>query len=140
MEVWSSDSGDSNDFGREEDAELADPANNFAFDPLESLSEEDSSSPDSDNAMQEALRIGNVQWCLCGSCRAMETETESVCCREIDKVKSLVPDEAACVTEHPTFRRGCLDIHALEIAYYALMEDRPGVIEALEIHRYYCCD
>ncbi|XP_049270368.1 P2X purinoceptor 7 [Rhipicephalus sanguineus] len=67
----------------------------------------------------------------------METETESVCCREIDKVNSLVPDEAACVTEHPTFRRGCLDIHALEIAYYALMEDRPGVIEAPEIHRRY---
>ncbi|KAH7955400.1 hypothetical protein HPB52_000822 [Rhipicephalus sanguineus] len=68
----------------------------------------------------------------------METENESVCCHEIEKVNSLVPDEAACITEHPTFQHECLDIHALE--YYTLMEDRPGVNEAPEIHRYYCCN
>ncbi|KAH8033386.1 hypothetical protein HPB51_011829 [Rhipicephalus microplus] len=64
--------------------------------------------------------------------------TESVCCREI--VNSNVPEEATCLTTQPTFPRGCLDIHALVIAYYALIGDHPGVIEAPEIHKFYFCD
>ncbi|KAL3186189.1 hypothetical protein MRX96_027921 [Rhipicephalus microplus] len=58
-EYLSTGSDDSNDFGREEDAELADPANHFAFDPLASPSEESS---DSDSATQEGLRIKNGEW------------------------------------------------------------------------------
>ncbi|KAL3245465.1 hypothetical protein MRX96_046919 [Rhipicephalus microplus] len=51
-ELWSSDSADSKDFGREEDVELADPAKHCTFDPLVSSSEEEA--PDNDNAMQGA--------------------------------------------------------------------------------------
>ena len=34
-------------------------------------------------------RVGNILWCLCGNCRAMESHEESVCCKEI----KVIPDE-----------------------------------------------
>uniref|UniRef100_A0A224Z0I0 Kolobok-2 xt n=1 Tax=Rhipicephalus zambeziensis TaxID=60191 RepID=A0A224Z0I0_9ACAR len=75
--------------------------------------------------------------CQCGSCHPMETEVESLCCHEIAKVHALVPGNEQCITAHQTFQRACLDINVLQIAYYALMEDRPGVIADQEIHRRY---
>ena len=32
------------------------------------------------------LRIGNSDWCLCGSCRAMETSSESLCCKDTNDI------------------------------------------------------
>ena len=34
-------------------------------------------------------RIGNTKWCSCGKCQAMETEEESLCCRDTNEI----PDE-----------------------------------------------
>ena len=31
-------------------------------------------------------RANNIDWCKCGSCRPMETEEESKCCRDDDEV------------------------------------------------------
>ena len=40
----------------------------------------------SSSAMQtkkaEKERKGNLDWCLCGKCKAMSTNAESLCCRE----------------------------------------------------------
>ncbi|XP_075741527.1 uncharacterized protein LOC142791126 [Rhipicephalus microplus] len=53
--------------------------------------------------------------CTCGRCRPMGNEQESVCCREVPKVAAHVP-------------KG--------VAYYALMEDRPSLVDAPDIHTY----
>ena len=34
----------------------------------------------------EKERKGNLDWCLCGKCKAMSTNTESLCCREKNEV------------------------------------------------------
>ncbi|XP_077536040.1 uncharacterized protein LOC144148370 [Haemaphysalis longicornis] len=52
----------------------------------------------------------------------MSSSSESRCCREIPRVDARVPEGEKCITSHQTFRDGCLNIHALEIAYYALMD------------------
>ena len=31
---------------------------------------------------EETKRVGNVEWCLRGCCKPMESEEESVCCGE----------------------------------------------------------
>ncbi|XP_049522492.1 uncharacterized protein LOC125945007 [Dermacentor silvarum] len=66
----------------------------------------------------------------------METQLESVCCTEIDCVDALRGNEAY-ITWHSRFVQACLNVHALEVAYYALMEDRLALVEAPEIHRRY---
>ncbi|XP_065282067.1 P2X purinoceptor 7-like [Dermacentor albipictus] len=130
---FSSSSGD--DFLHVGVAAVLDVANHFQFDPLESR-DSDIAAGDGEDEPQQNLRIGHVQWCQCGHCRAMETQRESVCCTELDRVDALRGNEA-CITSHPTFVQACLNVHALEVAYYALMEDRPALVEALEIHRRY---
>ena len=34
----------------------------------------------------EKERKGNLDWCLCGKCKAMSTNAESLCCREKNEV------------------------------------------------------
>ena len=41
------------------------------------------------NQNQKPSRIGNVNWCTCGECKPMESETESFCCLDTNEV----PDE-----------------------------------------------
>lgn len=35
-------------------------------------------------------RIGNTDWCLCGKCRAMDTYSDSLCCRDTNEI----PDDS----------------------------------------------
>ena len=35
----------------------------------------------------EKERKGNLNWCLCGKCKAMSTNTEGLCCREKNKCR-----------------------------------------------------
>lgn len=42
-----------------------------------------------------------------------------------------------CITAHPSFKQGVLNVHSLQIAYYWFMEDRPGIMDDPEIHRYF---
>ena len=60
----------------------------------------------------------------------METATESKCCQEIGETVAKA-GEHKCITEHPGFEEGCLNIWALEIAYLQYHqqyggEDRPN--------------
>ena len=41
-------------------------------------------SPDSEAG--DTTRKGNTTWCVCGHCHAMETEIESLCCRDTSEV------------------------------------------------------
>ncbi|CAL8342984.1 unnamed protein product [Merluccius merluccius] len=49
-------------------------------------------------------------WCLCSHCAPMDTEQESVCCREfqrcqflLDEIKESEDDTDVCVVDHPSF-------------------------------------
>ncbi|KAK0148178.1 hypothetical protein N1851_012112 [Merluccius polli] len=49
-------------------------------------------------------------WCLCSHCAPMDTEIESVCCREfqrcqflLDEISESEEDTDVCVVEHPSF-------------------------------------
>jgi hypothetical protein len=54
-------------------------------------------------------------------CIAMPTDDESVCCREITKVLQIVEEfnseTTSCITQHPGFEAGCLNVWTLQIAY-----------------------
>ncbi|KAL3236378.1 hypothetical protein MRX96_048250 [Rhipicephalus microplus] len=88
------------------------------------------------NCVREADGFGDRLWrCPCGHCHSMETELES-CCKEVERVWPLIPEEAGCVTAHPIFSQACLNVHTLEVAYYALRNDHPDFLKAPEIHKY----
>ncbi|XP_042144995.1 uncharacterized protein LOC115320958 isoform X2 [Ixodes scapularis] len=54
-------------------------------------------------------RLGNTDWCLCGSCAPMETVVECVCCREYPAVARKQQGRQGCVTGHPDFEALCLN-------------------------------
>lgn len=66
----------------------------------------------------------------------MDSELESVCCAEISRVAALVPEGSKCITSHPGFEPICLNIHALQVAYYTLRQDRPSIVDAPDVHTY----
>ncbi|KAH6945743.1 hypothetical protein HPB50_009738 [Hyalomma asiaticum] len=78
-------------------AAVLDVANHFQFDPLASSSSgseantdsETSSASGNEDEFNEDPRVGNVEWCQCGRCTAMDTGLESVCCREIGRIDAL---------------------------------------------------
>lgn len=58
--------------------------------------------------------------CECSSCEIKTTETECLCCREVNVIKSALEDfaDAKCITLHPGFETVCLNLWVLETAYY----------------------
>ena len=46
-------------------------------------------------------RAGNTAWCSCGNCLAMETDAESVCCK--DEVPANMFQEEQCITLSESF-------------------------------------
>ncbi|XP_060077950.1 P2X purinoceptor 7-like [Ylistrum balloti] len=84
--------------------------------------ETDSSSDENSEADPDVLtlRLGGNKWCRCGHCQKMSTETESICCQEIEEVQTLMskhPNRLACITDHPGFEVICLNVYVLETAY-----------------------
>ena len=82
-------------------------------------------------------RVGNSDWevknmdivpaslyivpnlrCLCGHCRPMDTARESICCKKIDKIQSLLVGDpsSTCITMHIEFPIACLSRTVLTIA------------------------
>ncbi|XP_077526947.1 uncharacterized protein LOC144138505 isoform X3 [Haemaphysalis longicornis] len=117
----------------EEDAE--NPDNHFKFDPVASDDEEAAAAPEAVN--EQVQRSGNIDWCTCGRCRPMNCELESVCCAEISRVAALAPEGSKCIPSHPGFELICLNIHALQVAYYMLRQDRTALLDAPDIHTRY---
>lgn len=67
----------------------------YMFEPTKSKTvveyDDISSSGESSSSEDEKkiTRIGNNSWCLCGCCHAMQTSTESLCCREMSEICEL---------------------------------------------------
>lgn len=59
----------------------------YDFEPEIPYAEEEQT-PESKQSILTS-RIGNIHWCLCGECKPMETEAESLCCLDTNEV----PDE-----------------------------------------------
>ncbi|XP_065900520.1 P2X purinoceptor 7-like isoform X1 [Dysidea avara] len=61
----------------------------------------------------EADRVGNIDWCRCGHCIVMATQRESICCKEIEQINSLLEGDGlavrpVCISEHADFSNVCL--------------------------------
>ena len=62
----------------------------YSFEPIiDNSSSSDTSSSEEELDVTTKKRIGNTLWCTCGFCRVMETNTESLCCKE----KNEIPQE-----------------------------------------------
>ena len=88
----SSDTSDS-DLSSEENEDMETPDFNtlrpYDHEPTRILGRSPSPSVSPSKATKGASRIGNTEWCMCGKCQAMETEEESLCCRDTNEI----PDE-----------------------------------------------
>ena len=58
----------------------------YDFEPLASDTASDSDSSDHANYSITSPRVGNVEWCQCGNCKAMDTEVEILCCAEASEI------------------------------------------------------
>ena len=55
----------------------------YEFEPRPKISKGDCNSSKGTNSKnQSQSRKGNTKWCKCGNCKEMESEEESICCRE----------------------------------------------------------
>lgn len=52
----------------------------FQFEPMYAVGEKIVRGEKSNQS--ERVRVGNTEWCLCGNCRPMQSEIESLCCQE----------------------------------------------------------
>ncbi|KAM7302643.1 P2X purinoceptor 7-like isoform X1 [Ixodes scapularis] len=88
----------------------------YIYDPSASSSSEgDGDGPDTP---PPARRVGSANWCSCNGCRAMLTDYESLCCREVDRARELCQDQGvSCITKHPWFELYCLNRPVLDLAY-----------------------
>ncbi|KAH9371050.1 hypothetical protein HPB48_011432 [Haemaphysalis longicornis] len=88
--------------------------------------------------MEYALKVWNVSYnnrrFRCGHCRAMDTELEPVCYREVGRVNAPKGDYDECTTPillNQTF----MNIHILQLMYFELLEERLELLEAPKTHR-----
>ncbi|XP_065057682.1 P2X purinoceptor 7-like [Rhopilema esculentum] len=99
----------------------------YQFEPLvqnnypNTITETSSSEDDLENGGTEeehpSGRIGNTEWCKCGSCVSMDKAAEAICCREIEAVENLLGEEGVnCITAHSGFRSCCLNMHSVRVA------------------------
>ncbi|XP_040282308.1 P2X purinoceptor 7-like [Bufo bufo] len=60
------------------------------------------------------VRLMNTSWCQCANCISLPTEMESVCCKEIEKIKGHL-EGRSCITEHPLFKLFCQNEEVVNI-------------------------
>ena len=67
----------------------------------------------------------------------MQSATECKCCQEIPEVKAKLDsygdENVTCISQHPGFATGCLDVYVLEIAYYEYRQ-RYGRLADQDLH------
>ena len=96
-----------------------------------SNSENDEDSDVSSDSNQEVSGKGNTNWCACGHCRALETEIESICCRDTNKVPDNYFDGRKCITESEGFKMVCFSKSLLDTALSVFNHFRGDSIQIL---------
>ncbi|KAI8490854.1 hypothetical protein Bbelb_312730 [Branchiostoma belcheri] len=104
--------------------------------------EEDARGDADDNRDDNAIPMGvqrrnNTNWCTCGQCEVMNSEVESVCCREQARVSETRAQVQGieCITEHIGFQPVCLNEYVLLTAHYQY-QDQYGQALGNEWKRY----
>nr|XP_014347582.1 PREDICTED: uncharacterized protein LOC106704635 isoform X2 [Latimeria chalumnae] len=80
---------------------------------------------------------GTILRCTCGFCTMMPTLVESVCCQEIQPVKSKIRDPMKCITESKRFRVTCIQPDSVETLFYEYLEIEGPNGDEEEIHEVY---
>ena len=67
--------------------------------------EPETSTSTTNNASDEGIdeRLGNTDWCMCGECRAMESATDCICCREVTVISEELYEGFHCISKAPEF-------------------------------------
>ncbi|KAE8595101.1 hypothetical protein XENTR_v10015515 [Xenopus tropicalis] len=63
---------------------------------------------------EKGERLRNTRWCQCGNCISLPTTEESVCCREIAKLKKRFRGGVTCIIQVPEMQKSCLDAKLLD--------------------------
>lgn len=120
------------------DESMPDGLRPFDFEPVcsaqeLSCSEDEVSERENDdtNKNEQKPRKGNIDWCLCGGCKAMETEIESLCCLDTNEIMDEYFDGNQCISDSEGFESVCLSKHSLKAAitakkYYKTKKDDPN--------------
>ena len=115
------------------DESLPDVLKPFDFEPVCSPRKDlISESPQSSEDGEQVKRKGNTDWCICGCCKAMETESESFCCRDTNEVPDEYFEGHKCITESDGFKMVCLAEPVLKTALSALNHFRGDSIETID--------
>ena len=91
----------------------------YAFEPLLDT-EKQPTITENEMDRESQRRIGNTAWCNCGSCKAMESEEESKCCKDSDETPEHYFGGKVCITQNENFKLVCLSKEVLRTALHAL--------------------
>lgn len=80
----------------------------YLFEPERQTHPTGSSDNNQHHTPISSTRTGNTNWCSCGNCRIMETDEESLCCREAGEVPEEYFENELCITENENFRAVCI--------------------------------
>ncbi|XP_077154699.1 uncharacterized protein LOC143817299 [Ranitomeya variabilis] len=83
------------------------------------------------------VRLMNSTWCQCENCISLPTEMESLCCQEIEKVKSQLQGRA-CITEHPFFKLFCQNEASVNVMLRIIYRFPPPAAEKNRYLRQVC--
>ena len=68
-------------------------------------------------------RSGNLLYCKCGKCKVMETEVESICCKEMEEIDEGRLGGKDCISEVNQFECVCLNPAVLKTALIAYINE-----------------
>ncbi|KAL3858119.1 hypothetical protein ACJMK2_012730 [Sinanodonta woodiana] len=116
----------------------------YMYEPMPANNEQEAKSSDSEsdemNSEQhgnvEVLvnRDGNVEWCLCNNCHPMETQLESICCKEYDELQCKLESVSDCITQHEGFMGNCLNPDVIEVSFYEFLQANEPMGDEEPVH------
>ncbi|XP_063951158.1 P2X purinoceptor 7-like [Lytechinus pictus] len=69
-------------------------------------------------------RMGNNDWCECGSCVPMPSVIQCRCCHEVDNCDRFLDARITCIVRHEDFQKVCMERVVLRTALVARLDSR----------------
>ena len=116
----------------EEITEMLNNLRPYQFEPEVEESEEstdDDEIESSDEVSGARERIGNIDWCTCGSCYVENRDIDCLCCKEVPAISETQFDGNLCVTNAEEFKTLCLKASVLKNVLVALHETKGDALE-----------
>ncbi|XP_041443287.1 P2X purinoceptor 7-like isoform X2 [Xenopus laevis] len=94
----------------------------FPYNPSVSTIQNTGSLPDTEQDdsfvyIENAERLGNTNWCLCGHCKPMPSIMESICCHDEPAIYANLPTEDGCIIHGDKFKTEFLVKERADWAY-----------------------